>query len=62
MHSHAATLVGTRARIHVCERTCMYTRTFISEWRPVRSSGVDATRQSDRCTKRTRRQPKLNNA
>lgn len=65
MHSRVATLVDTRAhdtRTHIQECTRMYTRTFISEWHPVRSSGVDATRQSDRCTKRTRRRPKLNNA
>jgi len=48
MHSRATTLVDTRAhgtRMHIRERACMYTRTFISEWRPVRSSGVDATRR-----------------
>lgn len=50
--------------VHAVVYTCMYicAYTFISEWRPVHSSGVDATRQSDRCTKRTRRRPKLNNA
>lgn len=48
MHSRAATLVDTRARdtrTHIQECTRMYMRTFISEWHPVRSSGVDATRR-----------------
>lgn len=35
------TYIRTYGNVH----TCMYTRTFISEWRPVRSSGVDATRR-----------------
>lgn len=46
MHSHAASLVDTRARdTRIRECACMYIRVRLFPNGPVRSSGVDATRR-----------------